>query len=108
VDFAFLFHDWLGKPAWMWLGLMAIVIVPLTLDLGVLRKATRAIETTERLLLSAGYITLGVAFIAWGMGRDKFPPAWGFSITLGILATGILFSLCRTGRDVAVQPEPSK
>jgi hypothetical protein len=75
---------------------------------GVLRKETRAIETTERLLLSAGYITLGVAFIAWGMGRDKFPPAWGFSITLGILASGILFSLCKTGRDVAAQPAAAR
>jgi len=38
-------------------------------------------------------------FIAWGMGWDKFPPAWGLSITVGILASGILFSLWKTRDD---------
>jgi tellurite resistance protein TerC len=35
-------------------------------------------------------------FIAWGLGWDKFPPAWGLTITIGILASGILFSLWKT------------
>ncbi len=164
MDFAFLFHDWLGKPAWMWLAFMAIVATLLTLDLGVLHKENREIEARESLLLSAGYISLGVAFgvwvwwqlgpqsgleymtgfaiektlamdnvfviamifsffaiprlyqhrvlfwgilgvivllifIAWGMGWDKFPPAWGLGITVGILASGILFSLWKTRDD---------
>jgi tellurite resistance protein TerC len=35
-------------------------------------------------------------FIAWGMGWEKFPPALGLSITVAILASGILFSLWKT------------
>jgi tellurite resistance protein TerC len=65
MDFAFLFVDWLGKPAWMWLAFMGIVIALLTLDLGVLHKNNREIEAKESLLLSAGYIGLGLLFGAW-------------------------------------------
>jgi tellurite resistance protein TerC len=65
VEFGFLFYDWLGKPAWMWLAFMAIVVTLLTLDLGVLHKENREIEARESLLLSAGYIGLGLAFGAW-------------------------------------------
>ncbi len=65
MEFGFLFYDWLGKPAWMWLGFMAIVVTLLTLDLGVLHKENREIDAKESLLLSAGYISLGVAFGAW-------------------------------------------
>jgi tellurite resistance protein TerC len=43
-------------------------------------------------------------FIAWGMGWEKFPPAWGLGITIVILASGILFSLWKTRG----QAEPAK
>jgi tellurite resistance protein TerC len=65
MEFGFLFYDWLGKPAWMWLAFMAIVITLLTLDLGVLHKENREIEAKESLLLSAGYIGLGLIFGVW-------------------------------------------
>jgi len=65
VEFAFLYADWLGKPAWMWLGFMGIVVGLLTLDLGVLHKENREIEAKESLILSAGYISLGLVFGAW-------------------------------------------
>ena len=65
MELAFLFADWLGKPAWMWLAFMAIVITLLTLDLGVLHKKNREIEVKESLVLSAGYISLGLLFGAW-------------------------------------------
>jgi tellurite resistance protein TerC len=65
MEFAFLFADWLGKPAWMWLAFMGIVVALLALDLGVLHKSDREIETKESLLLSAGYIGLGLLFGAW-------------------------------------------
>ena len=42
-------------------------------------------------------------FIAWGLGWEKFPPAWGLGITVAILASGILFSLWRTRGDVVVR-----
>jgi tellurite resistance protein TerC len=61
----FLFADFLGKPAWMWLAFISIVITLLVLDLGVLHKKDREIGVKESLMLSAGYISLGVAFGAW-------------------------------------------
>jgi tellurite resistance protein TerC len=65
MEFAFLFADWLGKPAWMWLAFISIVIALLVFDLGVLHKEDREIEVRESLVLSAGYITMGLAFGAW-------------------------------------------
>ena len=57
--------DWLGKPVWMWLTFVGIVIVLLALDLGVLHRKQREIAVSESLILSAGYISLGLAFGAW-------------------------------------------
>jgi tellurite resistance protein TerC len=65
MEFAFLFADWLGKPTWMWLAFLGIVIALLTFDLGVLHKHTREISVRESLLLSVVYISLGLAFGAW-------------------------------------------
>jgi tellurite resistance protein TerC len=59
------FVDFLGKPAWMWLAFIAIVITLLVLDLGVLHREQREIGVRESLLLSAVYIVLGLAFGAW-------------------------------------------
>jgi tellurite resistance protein TerC len=56
---------WLGKPLWMWLAFMAIVVILLALDLGVLHRKQREIGVRESLLLSAGYIALGLGFGAW-------------------------------------------
>jgi len=61
----FLDYIWLGTPLWMWLGFLAIVVTLLALDLGVLHKKQREIEVKESLLLSAGYIGLGLSFGAW-------------------------------------------
>jgi tellurite resistance protein TerC len=65
VEFAFLFADWLGKPVWMWLSFIAIVMALLVFDLGVLHKDNREIEVRESLALSAGYIGMGLLFGAW-------------------------------------------
>lgn len=65
MEFTFLFADWLGKPAWMWLTFLVIVIGLLAFDLGVLHKEHREIEVKESLLLSTGYIGLGLLFGAW-------------------------------------------
>jgi tellurite resistance protein TerC len=56
---------WLGKPVWMWLGFMSLVALLLALDLGVLHKNEREIGVRESLLLSAGYIALGLGFGGW-------------------------------------------
>ncbi|MEX4009986.1 TerC family protein [Neoaquamicrobium sediminum] len=65
MEFAFFFVDWLGKPVWMWLSFLGIVIALLVFDLGVLHRDNREIEVRESLLLSAMYISLGLAFGGW-------------------------------------------
>jgi len=65
VDLSFLFADWLGTPVWMWLGFIAVVIALLVFDLGVLHRDHREIEVRESLILSSGYIGLGLAFGGW-------------------------------------------
>ena len=62
----FLFADFLGKPAWMWIAFHAIVFLLLAFDLGVLhRDAEKEIGVRESLMLSAFYITLGLLFGGW-------------------------------------------
>jgi len=65
LDLEFLIVDWLGKPLWMWLAFVGIVISLLTLDLGVLHRNNREIGVRESLVMSAGYIGLGLAFGGW-------------------------------------------
>lgn len=68
----FLTLDWFGKPAWMWLGFLAIIIVLLAFDLGVLHRRQREIDVRESLFLSAVYIALGLAFgglVWWQLGQ---------------------------------------
>ena len=69
----FLLLEWLGKPAWMWLGFFAIVGVLLALDLGVLHRKQKEIGVGESLALSAGYLTLGLSFaglVWWQLGEQ--------------------------------------
>ena len=58
-------YDILTKPVWMWGAFLALVVVLLVLDLGVLHKKHREIGVRESLLMSLGYLTLGVAFGGW-------------------------------------------
>jgi tellurite resistance protein TerC len=60
-----LFSDFLGKPAWIWLGFLAVVIALLVLDLGVLHRKQREIGVRESLAMSGYYIVLGLAFGGW-------------------------------------------
>ncbi len=62
---AILITEFLGKPTWMWLAFIAIVITLLVLDLGVLHRNAKEIGVGESLLLSAVYIGLGLSFGAW-------------------------------------------
>ncbi len=69
----FLFLLFLGKPVWMWLLFVAIVVALLVLDLGVLNKTDHEIGVAESLKLSALYISLGVAFagfVWWQMDGE--------------------------------------
>jgi tellurite resistance protein TerC len=56
---------WLGAPAWSWLVFLAVVLVLLVLDLGVLNRDDHVIGVRESLKLSALYITAGLLFGLW-------------------------------------------
>jgi tellurite resistance protein TerC len=71
---AFFAVDFLGKPAWVWLGFVAIVAVLLAFDLGVLHRDDREIGVRESLVLSAGYISVALLFgagIWWTLGAQS-------------------------------------
>jgi tellurite resistance protein TerC len=57
--------DVLGKPMWLWLLFLGVVVALLVFDLGVLHRDDHVIEVKESLWLSAGYIGMGLAFGAW-------------------------------------------
>ncbi len=62
---AFSMEDFLGKPAWLWLGFIAIVITLLAIDLGLLHRDDHEIKVRESLLQSGAYIGMGLLFGAW-------------------------------------------
>jgi len=62
---SFLYAPLLGQPTWLWLSFFALVAVLLAFDLGVLHRKQREIPVSESLLLSAGYIGIGLAYGCW-------------------------------------------
>jgi tellurite resistance protein TerC len=69
-----LFGMFLGKPGWMWLGFMALVLLLLAFDLGVLHRDQHEIEVRESVLLSAFYIAIALVFggwVWWQLGTDS-------------------------------------
>ncbi|SFS72691.1 TerC family protein [Brevundimonas viscosa] len=70
----FLLAEWLGKPAWMWLAFMTVVVALLALDLGVLHRDQHEIGVRESLLLSGMYIVIALLFggwVWWELGRQS-------------------------------------
>jgi tellurite resistance protein TerC len=61
----FLTALFLGKAAWIWLVFIAIVLVLLVLDLGVLHKKNKEIGVTQSLWMSAFYIGIALIYGAW-------------------------------------------
>ena len=60
-----LYGELFGRPGWMWLGFVAIVVLLLAFDLGVLHRNSREIEVGESLMLSAAYIAVALVFGGW-------------------------------------------
>ncbi|WP_374539561.1 TerC family protein [Chitinimonas taiwanensis] len=56
---------WLGKPAWMWIAFLAMVLALLVFDLGVLNRKNQEIGAVQSLKLSAFYIAAGLLFGLW-------------------------------------------
>lgn len=63
--FAFLATPFLGTPLGFWLVFVAVVLVLLVLDLGVLHRHQREIGMRESLLMYAAYFAVGLLFGAW-------------------------------------------
>jgi tellurite resistance protein TerC len=60
-----LFGLFMGKPGWMWLAFLLIVLLLLAFDLGVLHRKSRAIGVAESLMLSSFYIAVALTFGFW-------------------------------------------
>ncbi|CAM3699757.1 TerC family protein [Deinococcus frigens] len=84
MDLSFLTaSEWLGKPAWMWVMFLAVVIALLAFDLGVLEKRRKAklapdndgvMGVRQSLWLSAFYIAIALIYGAWvwaTLGRES-------------------------------------
>jgi tellurite resistance protein TerC len=61
----FLLANVLGTPLWLWAAFIGIVVLLLAFDLGVLHRDAHEIGVRESLMLSAFYITIGLAFGGW-------------------------------------------
>lgn len=59
--------DVLGKPLWMWLSFLLLVLALLAFDLGVLHRKSHEIGARESLYLSAFYISIGLLYsiVVW-------------------------------------------
>ncbi|PZP39157.1 MAG: hypothetical protein DI585_05145, partial [Pseudomonas fluorescens] len=66
-----LLGTWLGKPIWMWVMFLTVVLVLMALDLGVLHRQPKngekghVIGAKESLYTTAGYVALSCLFGAW-------------------------------------------
>jgi tellurite resistance protein TerC len=58
----FLAAEWMGKPFWMWKGFLAIVLILLAFDLGVLNRKDKEMGVAQSLWLSAFYIGFAVLY----------------------------------------------
>jgi tellurite resistance protein TerC len=57
--------EFMGTPVWMWAAFMTVVVALLAFDLGVLHRDNHIIGVTESVVLSAGYIVIGLLFGGW-------------------------------------------
>ena len=60
----FLFDTWLGMPVWVWLAFVAVVILLLVFDLGVLHREAHEVHVRESLWMSGFYVGLGLLWAA--------------------------------------------
>jgi tellurite resistance protein TerC len=60
-----LMSGFLGKPLWMWLAFLGVVVALLAFDLGILNKEDKEMGVAESLWLSAFYIAFAMLFGAY-------------------------------------------
>lgn len=65
----------MGKPAWIWLSFISIVLALLAFDLGVLNRKDHEIGIAESLKMSAFYILIGLSFsgVIWWLYNNASP-----------------------------------
>lgn len=78
---SFLLVDYLHAPVWQWLIFMAVVILLMAFDLGILNRREREMSLATSLWQSLFYIACGCAFGAWvwwehGATEPDWGPAW--------------------------------
>lgn len=59
------FDIWMGKPVWVWIAFIIIILSLMSFDLGVLHKKQQEIKIKESLWLSLFYIVFGVSYSLW-------------------------------------------
>lgn len=69
IDTVFL--DFMGKPVWVWLTFVGLVLALLAFDLGILNRRDREIGVRESLRLSAFYIAVALLFGGWVWWSDR-------------------------------------
>lgn len=75
-----LLTPFLGEPLWLWFAFLALVLVLLVFDLGVLNREDHELGVAESLKLSAFYIAIAMVFGGWiwwyfGVRPDGSSPA---------------------------------
>jgi tellurite resistance protein TerC len=58
----FLFALWIGKPVWMWMGFIGLVLALLAFDLGILNRKDKELGIAESLWLSLFYFVIALAY----------------------------------------------
>lgn len=67
--------DWLGKPLWIWLSFLLIVLLMMALDLGLLNKKAKVVSIKESMVSCAVYVALALAFglVIWWLYYQEVP-----------------------------------
>ncbi|MCM5554186.1 TerC family protein [Pleomorphomonas sp. NRK KF1] len=74
MDLALLATPWLGTPLYLWLAFLSLVAFLLAFDLGVLHRKSEEISIRQSLILSGGYIAIGLmfgGFVWWHIGAES-------------------------------------
>ncbi|MFN3523769.1 MAG: TerC family protein [Phenylobacterium sp.] len=79
----FLAAEALGTPVWMWLAFAGFVLALLAFDLGVLHRDNHEIGARESLVMSGGYLAIGLGFGAWVW--SQLGPQAGLEYVTGFL-----------------------
>ncbi len=65
VSSDFLMQAFMGKPLWMWVGFIALILFLMVLDLGFLHKKQKEVSVRESLTMCSFYLTLACFFGFW-------------------------------------------